>query len=185
MSKNIILKNEFKNELTEVQNNLIEKSFNNISSILDIENAISWCNKNKIYSIIIFGSRTRLHETEKSDLDLMITDCDELNNFNDDNYLEKQKELVDTLYQSFLNEVVKNKNIELDFKLNVNGFTCEGYNGLDANTPGISEDNDFWFEYKDIPSYFEIYKNKIHFRIEDSMDIEDIFDETSFLELKI
>ena len=185
MNKNIVLKNKFKDELTEVQNNLIDKSFNNISSILDIENAINWCNINKIYSIMIFGSRTRLHETEKSDLDLMITDCDELNSFNDDNYLEKQKELVDNLYQSFLQEVVKDKNIELDFKLNVNRFCYEGYNGLDANTPGISEDNDFCFDYQDIPSYFEINKDEVYFRIEDSMDIDDIFDEKSFVELNI
>ena len=184
MKKNINLRSDFENELTEVQNNLIKKSFNNISSILDIENAISWSNKNKIHSIIIFGSRTRLHETEKSDLDLLITDCDELNNFNNDNYLEKQKELVDSLYQSFSNEVVKDKKIKLDFKLNVNRFYSEGYNGLDANTIGISEDNDFYFEYKDIPSYFEIEKGEIYFRIAPRVDIEDVFDEKSFLEIE-
>ena len=183
MKKKIALNNEFKNQLTEVQNNLVEKAFNNISSILDIENAINWCNENKIYSIIIFGSRTRLHETEESDLDLIITDCDELNSFNNDNYLEKQKELVDSLYESFLNKVVKDKNIELDFKLNVNGFTCEGYYGLDANTPGISEDNDFWFEYRDIPSYFEIKKDEVCFIIADEVDVEDVFDENSFLKI--
>ena len=178
--KNLTLVNELKNELTEVQNNLVEKCFSNISSILDIENAMSWCNKNNIYSIMIFGSRTRLHETENSDLDIMITDCNKLDEFNNDNYLEKQKELVDTLYQSFFNNVVKDKNIELDFKLNVNRFTWEGYNGLTANTIGISEDNDFCFDERDIPSYFEVYKDKVCFIIAGCLDIEDIFDESSF-----
>lgn len=185
MKKNIALINEVKNKLIEEQNNLIEKSFSNISSILDIENAMNWCNENKVHSVIIFGSRTRLHETENSDLDIMITDCDTLNDFNNDNYLEKQKELVDTLYKSFFHKVVKNKNIELDFKLNVNRFYEEGYNGIDANTIGISEDNDFYFCYQDIPSYFEIEKDKICFRIAEGLNIEDVFDENSFLEVEM
>lgn len=153
--KNIFLKNELENELTEVQNSLVEKSFGKILSILDVGKAIGWSTKNKVNSIIVFGSRTRLHEKEDSDLDILITDCDALDDFNDDNYLEGQKKLVDDLYQSFVNEVVKEESIELDFKLNVNRFDSEGYNGLTANAVGTLEDNDFYLESQDIPSYFE------------------------------
>lgn len=183
MNKNIALENEVRKQLTKVQCNLVEKAFGNISSILNMEKAINWCNQNKIYSIIIFGSRTRLHEVEESDLDVMITDCSKLDDFNEDDYMKKQKELVDSLYQSFLDRVVKNKTIKLDFKLNTNRFYSEGYNGLDANTPYVCEENDFYFNCLDIPSYFEIENNKVYFRIATDADIEDVFNEDSFLEV--
>lgn len=65
----------------------------------------------------------------------------------------------------------------------MNDFTNEGHNGLDANTLGISENNDFWFEYMDIPSYFKIRKDEVCFIIADEVDVEDVFDKNSFLKI--
>lgn len=172
----------FENELSEIQKELVYKAFTNINSIIDMQKIQDWMKDNKIYSIILFGSRTRLHENSSSDLDILITDCDALDTVTDNNYMYKQKEIVDSLYESFKENILKNKNIELDFKLNINRFTTDSYNGLTANEP-IHDDNDFYFEYQDIPSYFEVYKDKIIFQIENKSEIEDIFDKNSFREL--
>lgn len=179
MENKLMIINNFKNDLTNMQNELVEKSFTNICSILDIKKLSDWIKDNRIHSIIIFGSRTRLHETSSSDLDLLITDCDALDDVTDDNYLCKQKEIVDYLYKSFKENILINKDIELDFKLNINRFSADYYNGIDANSP-VSEENDFYFEYEDIPSYFEIYKDRVEFEIISGLKIDDVFTEDSF-----
>ena len=184
MKNKLILKNNFKNELTDIQNELVEKSFSNISSILDMKKVSSWIKDNKIHSMIIFGSRTRLQETSSSDLDILITDCDALDDVTDDNYLYKQKEIVDGLYKSFVENILINKNIELDFNLNINRFMADSYNGLKANEP-ISDDSDFYFEYQDIPSYFEVYNDRVEFEIVSQLEVDDVFTENSFKKLDI
>ena len=126
MENKLVLINEFKNELTDIQNELVEKSFSNINSIIDMKKLLDWIDYNKVHSVMIFGSRTRLQETDSSDLDLLVTDCEALDNVTDNNYLYKQKEIVDGLYKSFVEDVLINKDIELDFNLNINRFTKTG-----------------------------------------------------------
>ena len=58
------------------------------------------------------------------------------------------------------------------------------YNGLNAKEP-VSEDNDFYFEYIDIPSYFEINKDSVKFVVEDRLEIDEVFEDNSFKKLDI
>lgn len=148
----------------------IYQSVKHINEIIDLKQVQLWC-KHFESDVIIFGSRTRGHQREKSDLDIMIFPNQNIPLDEIPSFLEEHHKII----KSFLKEP-----IELDLKLNTSDLDVYGgftYTGEELPT----EELDFIFEWSDIPSYIMVDQDKIRFEIADT---ELAFDGDTFAKIK-
>ncbi|MDF2879982.1 MAG: hypothetical protein K0R54_539 [Clostridiaceae bacterium] len=154
----------------------IDIVMDNLEKIIDLKKVEYYLYKYKIKELIIFGSRTRLHERENSDLDIMVLSYEK--EISEDNYVEEQRQYLKNLYMGFV-EIVKDTSIVLDFKLNLFD-DYDNYGGLTYNAD-FSDNGvecDFIFETSDLPSYVSFTKDEIKFVLE--KNAIDIFDGNKF-----
>lgn len=162
--------------LTPKQDKLVTLAIENVNRIVDLEKVREWCKKEKVKELMIYGSRAILLNRDDSDLDIMIASYN-IQGLNDDNFIEKQREALKDLYNSF-NTCVVDKSIELDFKLNTS--EDEDYYGITyGEEVSDSGECDFHFGYYDIPSCILISKDGIHYSFAQSL--KEIFDKESFI----
>lgn len=162
--------------LTLMQDELVKLAVENVNQIVDLEKLKTWCIKENVKELFIFGSRANLSSRENSDLDIMISSY-EIKNINNNNYIELQREAISKLYTSF-GQCIIDKSIELDFKLNTSQDEC--YYGITYGD-NISDDGecDFYFEYENIPSFILINEENINFAFAESLDL--VFDKERFI----
>lgn len=144
------------NKLSEEQRQSVHKVILHLGEIIDLEKVQQWTVKNHA-EVMIFGSRTRGHQRENSDLDVMILPEEKIE-------WEKVETFLDKNYHKF--QTFLKKDIELDFKLNTS--TSDQYAGFTYTGKSLPEEElDFIFDWYNIPSYLSVNRNRIAFQIVD------------------
>lgn len=158
--------------LNSIQREKINNVMSYINSLVNLSGLSNWCKENEIEEIVIFGSQTRFHQKEESDLDVMLLAYDK--QFSEYDWKSEQIKYIDEKYATF--QKLVNKDLQIDFKLNLSDE--ESYYGITwgEEMEDLPENEcDFLIESNDIPSYISVTPSSINFCF--AQEVEEVMEE--------